>query len=92
MYWHESLMVGVKDKVDCYIDVLDCTSDSDPLWRSTCVYVAPGVKDSHLTWPKMLDLSTSRPHQGQNRIGGLFRYLGTMFSNRFGLFRSSLYI
>lgn len=56
LYWHEALHVEVKVKTDRYIDTLVRTSDSDPLWRLTCIYGEPRVEDRHRMWSQMLDL------------------------------------
>jgi endonuclease/exonuclease/phosphatase family metal-dependent hydrolase len=59
LFWHDQIMVEVKDLNERYIDVYVRDSPSAPQWHLTCVYGEPRVEDRHRMWDMIRNIRAS---------------------------------
>jgi endonuclease/exonuclease/phosphatase family metal-dependent hydrolase len=61
LFWHESVLMDVKEKNPRFIDAHVRFSPSDPLIHVTFVYGEPRVEDRHHMWTLLSTLRASSP-------------------------------
>jgi hypothetical protein len=61
LFWHESVLMDVKEKNPRFIDAHVHFSPSDPLIHVTFVYGKPRVEDRHHMWTLLSTLRASSP-------------------------------
>jgi hypothetical protein len=59
LFWHDQIIVKVKDMNERYIDVYMCVSPSAPQWHLICVYGEPRVEDRHRMWDILRNIKSS---------------------------------
>jgi hypothetical protein len=59
LFWHESIIVDIKDMNKNYIDAYIRMSPNEPEWHLTCIYGEPRVENRHLVWSQLQNLRSS---------------------------------
>jgi exonuclease III len=59
LFWHDSIVVQVKEVTPRFIDVHVREDDTAPVWHATFVYGEPRAENRHRMWSALCDLRAS---------------------------------